>query len=629
MTIEHFRLTIQRLLYGAHLQQLTLYLQNDLDLREETIRAILSKPPRVVLDHISQNEAEQIQQELEKLGCLSEVEGLHSLPKLPYLVPHRTKKTISKELSKTLRYTGSLALYVVEVYPKKNAENVPSLQSASFLRSVENSFRESDTIVSINDTSFVLLGFHVDRKGTLAIRSKLAKLLPTLIGNNIEFSIGLALFPEDAQRVEELLVLADRNKSRSHKTEIPSNDSKEKPRSSSESRVTQEEEEDIVQDCFASSRGINFQRLLDMEPITIWSGLTQLSRSEQKIFLDRLPYNSSLLAGLKKLFSSPPKRETDKISKPHLEAVICQMDLTETLEQRKHNQEFIKTKLSWSEDLPTLPSIAMQVFQITSNPNFSPADLSALIENDPSLTAKILKTVNSPFYGIQQEVGTVQQAVILLGSDEIVDMAFGMAASEVFDIESYPGVIDPKALWRHSICTALISQYLCKKSEECKNFGAFTAGLLHDVGKIFFIKHLPQLYQQIHTSQDEQSLPLFEMEEDTLGVNHAAIGGFLISKWNLPQPLIQATGFHHQPAAAPKFSQLAALVGLADYIHWQVMVNFQEQLEEFHAQPRLSFGHYRLLTNILPGFNKKALPSLIEEIQKFLEDSEDILSVLE
>jgi HD-like signal output (HDOD) protein len=628
MTIEHFRLTFHRLLYGAHLQKLTLFLQNDLDLKEETIRSVMSNPPGVILSHISQNEAEQIQQELEKLGGLSEVEGLHSFPILPYLLPHRAVKTINKEISKTLRYTGSLALFTVEIQ-SGHAPAPPSLQSVSVLRAVENSFRESDTIVGIDDTRFALLGFHVDRKGTVAIQSKLTKLLPGILGKDVGFSVGFALFPEDAQQIGELMVLADRNKSQSDKIESASKTSPVKDLPSSRSQSPQEDEQNILHYYFTNSRGINFQRLVEMEPITIWSGLTQLPHPEQKIFLDRLPYNSSLLSGLKKLFSSPPKRETDKISKPHLEALICQMDFNEKLEQRKNNQSEIKAQLSWSEDLPTLPAIAMQVFQITSNPNFSPSDLSSLIENDPSLTAKILKTVNSPFYGIQQEVSTVKQAVILLGSDEIVDMAFGMAASEVFAVETYPRVINPKALWNHSICTALICQYLSKKTDECKNIGAFTAGLLHDVGKIFFIKHFPQLYQEIHSSQQEHNLPLYETEEDILGVNHAAIGGFLISKWNLPQPLIQATGFHHQPAAAPKFSQLAALVGLADYIHWQVMEDQKTQPEEFHAHPELTFGHFRLLAGILPGFNKKSLQGVIEEIKKFLEDSQNILSILE
>lgn len=629
MTIEHFRLTFQRLLYGAQLQQLALYLQNDLDLPADTVRDIMSLPPRVILDHVSQNEAEQIQQELEKLGCLSEVEGLHSFPKLPYLVPHRAVKTINKEISKTLRYTGSLAIFIVKIQSSQDDKTIPSLQGMSFLREVENSFRESDTIIGIDDNSFALLGFHVDRKGTSAIRAKLIKLLGSIFDKEVELSIGESLFPEDAQRPGELLALAEETKSISDKAKSISKGSKIKPPPPSEDQMTQEDEQNILQRSFSNSRGINFQRLLEMEPLAIWSGLTQLSRPEQKIFLDRLPYNSSLLSALKKLFSSPPKRESDKMSKPHLEAVICQMDLIEKLEQRKNNQDEIKTKLSWSEDLPTLPSIAMQVFQITSNPNFAPSDLAALIENDPSLTAKILKTINSPFYGIQQEVGTVKQAVILLGSDEIVDMAFGMAASEVFDIEAFPGVINPRSLWQHSICTALISQYLSKQTEDCKNIGAFTAGLLHDVGKIFFIKNFPDLYQNIHTSQDEHNLPLYEMEEDILGVNHAAIGGYLISKWNLPQPLIQATGFHHQPAAAPKFSQLSALVGLADYIHWQVMADQEIQIEKFHAQPRLTFGHYRLLTGILPGFNKTTLLDLIEDIKTFLEESQNILSVLE
>ena len=208
-------------------------------------------------------------------------------------------------------------------------------------------------------------------------------------------------------------------------------------------------------------------------------------------------------------------------------------------------------------------------------------------------------------------------------------MAFGMAASEVFDIETYPGVIDPRVLWRHSICTALISQYLCKKTEEYQNLGAFTAGLLHDVGKIFFIKHFPELYQEIHTTLNKYCIPLYDLEEDVLGVNHAAIGGYLVSKWNLPQPLIQATGFHHQPALAPKHPGLAALIGLADYLQWQVMADLDPETENLSVQPRLTFGHFRLLSGILPGFNKQYLQALTEDVKKLLKENQDILSLLE
>lgn len=626
MKTELCRLTFQRLIYGAQLQKLAIYLQKDLGLQENEVRDIMASPPRIVLDEVPYPEAEQIQQELEMLGCFTEIDSLHSYPGLPYSIPEKSVKAINKELSKTLRYAGSLGLFIIGLESNNNSSGLPSVQSKSFLETVEDVFRESDCIIGINESCFVLLGFHADRKGAEAIHTKLAKLLRISLGRNVEVSIGHALFPRDAQRFGELLALANRNRLRLGSDQ--SGPQKKKIAPPPLQDQTEDDEGQLLPRYFANSRGINFQRLLEMSPSTIWPGLTQLTRSEQKAFLDRLPYNSSLLTGLKKLFSESPKKEVDLSSSQHLEAVIHQMQLEEKLEQRKINQEAIKSRLSWSEDLPTLPTIAMQVFQITSNPDFSASALSNLIMNDPALTAKILKTVNSPFYGIQQQVGSVKQAVILLGSDEIVDMAFGMAASEVFDIEAYPGVINPKSLWQHSLCTALISQYLCKQTEEFKNLGAFTAGLLHDVGKIFFIKNFPELYQKIHTSQNQHSLPLYELEEDILGANHAAVGGYLVSKWNLPQSLIQATGFHHKPASAPKFSQLAALIGLADYIQWQVLADLTPNTEQLHTKPRLTFGHFRLLSGILPGFNKNYIQNITEDIKKLMEENQDILTIM-
>jgi HD superfamily phosphohydrolase YqeK len=158
--------------------------------------------------------------------------------------------------------------------------------------------------------------------------------------------------------------------------------------------------------------------------------------------------------------------------------------------------------------------------------------------------------------------------------------------------------------------------------------GAFTAGLLHDVGKIFFVKNFPELYQKIHTTQAQHNLPLYELEEDILGANHAAVGGYLVSKWNLPQSLIQATGFHHQPASAPKFPQFAALIGLADYIQWQVLTDLAPDTEQLHTKPRLTFGHFRLLSGILPGFNKNYIQYITDDIKKLMEENQDILTIM-
>jgi putative nucleotidyltransferase with HDIG domain len=314
----------------------------------------------------------------------------------------------------------------------------------------------------------------------------------------------------------------------------------------------------------------------------------------------------------------------------HLQAIIHQLDKEEGRNGHKEMRQEVLSRLNRVEALPTLPSIAAHIFKIASDPDSSAQELTRLIENDPPLTSKLLKIVNSAFYGFPQKIGTVKQAVVILGTDEIMDLSFGLAAAKVFDLKAPNENMNPKALWRHSMGTALISQKLCQEMPKCERLGGFTAGLLHDFGKIFILEHFAETYEKVFSEYENDHIPFFELEEKWFGLNHAKVGEFLASHWNLPKSLVEAISHHHQPFFAPDDSELAALVGLADCLYHRVETARQADNESTPAlPPLLTVGHTEVLTESFKGLGKDSIEKMTEDAQAILEQSAHLFALLD
>lgn len=624
MEVQSYRLTFHRPLHGAQIHKLILYLQKELGLSEDNLKRLLASPPRTLVEVPSLQEADRLQAELEKLGCFVVFDGLLSYDNVPFPIPRELAGTIQAELSKTLRCAGNLAFFSVQIKAEDPTVILPSMLGRLPVR-IAGRLRDSDTVIGIDNNRLIILAFYTDRKGIPIVQNKIINALVEHVGENIRICIGVSLFPEDARTLKDLIVLSESNH-----LEWENNlyFTPEKPVHTPEDAETptpaaDPDDSSPLTDCLTKARGRIFQRLLNMSPRTLWPGLSQLSRARQRAFLDRMPYDCPLLPVLKRLIEAESKPAPDKRVGQHFEAIIHQMQMEEGLIERNKSQEEILSSLDRLEDLPTLPSVAMEIFEITSNPEFSVAELARVTMNDPALTSKLLKIVNSAFFGSQQKITSVQKAAVLLGSDEIVDITFGLAAAKVFDRPPIRGLIDPELLWHHSICTALIVRSLCTKKDEYETLGVFTAGLLHDMGKIFFMDNFPDSYREIQDDTARQQLPLFELEEDRMGINHALIGNFLSTKWNLPDSLSQAISFHHQPTVAPRYAKLAALVGFADYLYWQAAHRFRlPELDIF--PPRLTFGHWRMLTQIFPGFNRARLQAMQKEAVEIIEKNGDL-----
>lgn len=631
MNDTRFRLIFKGLEQSAQLQKLVAFFQKELGLSGDRIRNMLTNPPRIIWEVSARNHAELIQNALENLGCHTYLEPVIANLSYPFVISEKHQNVMDRELSKILRCRCNLALFLVQVATNEPQSIIPSM-IGPFEKELAEHFRLSDTVLGIDDSRIIILGFSTGKEGSGTLQNKINCVLRELLGQDVLISIGFSVFPEKARSLPKLIYLAEVNRKKGDDSGLRDTEIAFSPQVPTPCISTRDEARlNPLQLCFTEARGKVLKRLLDMDPQTLWLGLSQVPRAEQKKFLARLPFDSPLVPVLEETINAQPQSVFDKTAEQHFEAIIHQMQLEEGLEKRKEIQEEVLSRLNRVEALPTLPSIAAQVFKIASNPNSSAADLTKVIVNDPPLTSKILKVVNSAFYGFPQKIGTVKQAVVVLGIDEIMDLAFGVAASKVFEVTRLEGLFDPKAVWHHSMCTGLIAQNLCQRVPEYqkKKLGGFTAGLLHDFGKIFLAQGFPEIYRHIHVDGTKHELPLFELEEERFGLNHAVIGKLLASKWNLPQYLVQAIAFHHQPFSASSHSELAAIIGLADYLYYEATMSEEQRGEAPVLFPQLTFGHWSVLTQLFTGLGTEQMEKMKDDALAIIKESQDPFEIID
>ncbi len=624
MSDTKFRLIFEKLDPHAEIHKLSKFLQKKISISEDRIQNLLAKPPRVLLKAVSREDGKKIQATLKEMGCLTYPEPIMADTAYPFHLTQKQYKKIKQELSKALRSGDVLALVSIHLESADSRPILPSMLG-SFEERLSEHLRESDTVIGIDDSRMVILAFSTGRENVGRVKDKINVAFGEFLEEGIWISMGVSLFPEEGQSLPKLIKTAEMNRETDD-----SSGAFEYTLPATPYILTREGGTlTPIQICFTEARGKVFRRLLDMDPQTLLLGLSQLPQEKQREFLARLPFDSPLGPVLEEAMESQSKPNPDKIAEKDFETIIYYMELEEGLEERKKNQEEVLSKLNRTDALPTLPSVASHVMMVASDPDASASDLTEIIMNDPSLTSKLLKIVNSAFYGFAQKIGTVKQAVVLLGTGEIIALAFGLSTAKLFDAARLKGIYSAKALWRHSMCTGLIAESLCKKLPEYRKLGVFTAGLLHDFGKIIFIDSFPELYGQIHAEARTHDLPLFDLEEEKFGLNHAINGEFLASNWNLPDPLVQAIAFHHQPFSASSHSQLAAIIGLADYLYYEAIALGEIQ-EEFAGFPcELTSCHWTFLGQLFSGLDAEQLKQMIQDALGVIRHSQELFAILD
>jgi putative nucleotidyltransferase with HDIG domain len=216
--------------------------------------------------------------------------------------------------------------------------------------------------------------------------------------------------------------------------------------------------------------------------------------------------------------------------------------------------------------LPTLPDVAVKLLEMGESASASAGDMAQLIERDMSLAARVLKLVNSPFFGLRHEVTSIQQALLIVGTAHLRSLVLSGAVSSLFEREGSIGSFNRREFWKHSLAVAAAARSIAAQTDLLDREIAFTAGLIHDIGKVVIDRHLHPEFNQIVHLADERSLPMYEAELEVIGVDHTEIGRHLAVRWNLPEILMDGIACHHNPADSEHHAAAAAVICAANQI---------------------------------------------------------------
>ena len=212
-----------------------------------------------------------------------------------------------------------------------------------------------------------------------------------------------------------------------------------------------------------------------------------------------------------------------------------------------------------TRSLPTLPGIITKLSSLAEDGKVSVDEMARVVTSDQVLSAKVLKLVNSPFYGFSGRISTVSKALILLGVNVVKSLAI---SSSIFEIMEKNTV----GLWEHSLGAAVAANIIARKLNLPEREEISTAALLHDIGKVIFKIKLEQDYDHLLNVIKEKELPMIDCERELFNVDHAEIGEWLVKSWLLPEKLIEPIAYHHNVEKSNNQRAKTAVVHVADVL---------------------------------------------------------------
>lgn len=222
------------------------------------------------------------------------------------------------------------------------------------------------------------------------------------------------------------------------------------------------------------------------------------------------------------------------------------------------NHVAVRACLGRRHSLPTLPDSFSKLLRVTSNPNARIQDLVEIIAFDPILMANVLRVANSSFMGFPQYVEDLSEAVVLLGMDEVRRIALSVGSFDVFGTRGVSSSF-LRNIWLHSVTTAMVSQQMATRGQFVFADEAYLAGLLHDLGKLFFATFYPAAYAPLRAEVCSNRGNELQLESEIFGMTHLDAAGVLCEHWHLPTSVLVVAGNHHDPTAAPEENRRLSL----------------------------------------------------------------------
>lgn len=256
------------------------------------------------------------------------------------------------------------------------------------------------------------------------------------------------------------------------------------------------------------------------------------------------------------------------------------------------------------KNLPTLPAVVAKLTRMVEDPETTSEQMGKVLAKDHIMAAKLLKLVNSSFYGFPQKISSLTSAIILLGFNVIRSLVISSSIFELMEEQDLE-------LWEHSLGCAVACNVLAKRLGVNDPEEISTAGLIHDIGKVAIKMELPEAFEEIGRISKEKEVSRYKVEQAVLGLNHAEAGGWLAQNWNLPVKLREPVTCHHTPEQAKNEKTAAAIVHFSD-----IMIRGMGYGHGFDIWvPPLSKQAWEKL-----GLSAHDLDEVIEEVEEKLWD---------
>ncbi|MEO5378772.1 MAG: HDOD domain-containing protein [Magnetococcus sp. DMHC-6] len=279
------------------------------------------------------------------------------------------------------------------------------------------------------------------------------------------------------------------------------------------------------------------------------------------------------------------------------------------------NMEFLLD----NSHLPSLPMMYHRLCQAIENPRCSVDHICQIITEDPGLTARLLKIANSTLYHPPFPVLTVSRAVALIGTRQIKNLVMA-----TYVIDAFSGVPDTqlnmKSFWQHSLACGLAARVIAIARREVHIEQFYLTGLLHDLGLLTLFTHLPKESADILTQCQTNKAPLYALEKEVLGFNHAELGGKLLQQWQLPKEICLPIQFHHTPDQTPDYQLETAIIHVADLMALSMRLG---STGERHLPPLSTTAFEKI------GLPVSTIPNLLERVFSQFQDANHIFTRLQ
>ena len=268
-------------------------------------------------------------------------------------------------------------------------------------------------------------------------------------------------------------------------------------------------------------------------------------------------------------------------------------------------QDSIVALLDDVEGLVSPPGVCLRLFELIHAPTTGVKDIAAVVGVDPNLTSRLLRLANSSFYNVARKIDTISRAVAVIGTAELYQLVLSVSAVKTFS--SIPNeLVKMDTFWRHSVYTGLLARALAIRINVLHPERLFVSGLMHDIGSLVLYHQRPDAMRDILLVAEGDEEVLYQAELDTFSLNHATVAGYLMEQWQLPEELIDAVTWHHQPERAEKARMEAHILYLANH-----MVNESEQ-GNFMGSPRADIQLPQALLDVI-GLQEDELFFAFEE----------------